>query len=152
MSHSGQSLARVSALCEGCGRTRLKKCPKSPGITHGSLLGSRLTHCYRCSVTITTVLVICGKLNTSIRSRCLMIPTPLRVRMHEVQQDTTTILQMSEVTYNVDLPDALFDPQRLRTTVVSPLRQPYRAQAQRHVSEVQAIPNANSAPGAVRDK
>ena len=39
MSHSGQSLARVSALCEGCGRTRLKKCPKSPGITHGSLLG-----------------------------------------------------------------------------------------------------------------
>jgi len=80
------------------------------------------------------------------------IPTPLRVRMHEVQQDTTTILQMSEVTYNVDLPDALFDPQRQRTTVVSPLRQPYRAQAQRHVSEVQAIPNANSAPGAARDK
>jgi hypothetical protein len=73
-------------------------------------------------------------------------------RMHDVQQDTTTVLQMSEVTYNVDLPDALFDPQQLRTTVVSPLWQPYRAQARRHVSEVQATPNANSAPGAARGK
>jgi hypothetical protein len=73
-------------------------------------------------------------------------------RMPDVQQDTTTVLQMSEVTYNVDLPDALFDPQRLRTTVVSPLWQPYRAQARRHVLEVQAIPNANSTPGAARDK
>lgn len=58
-------------------------------------------------------------------------PTPLRVRMHDMQQDTTTLLQMSEVTYNVELPDEMFDPQRLRATVASPVWQPYRAQARR---------------------
>lgn len=55
------------------------------------------------------------------------IPTPLRIRMHDVQQDSTTELQMSEVRYDVELPDALFDPRRLRETVTSSLWQPYRA-------------------------
>lgn len=56
------------------------------------------------------------------------VPTPLRIRMHDVQRDSTTELQMSEVRYDVELPDVLFDPQRLRETVTSSLWQPYRAQ------------------------
>lgn len=58
------------------------------------------------------------------------VPTPLRVRMHDVQADSTTELQMSEVRYDVELPDALFDPEQLRTAVDSPLWKPYRAYTQ----------------------
>jgi outer membrane lipoprotein-sorting protein len=56
------------------------------------------------------------------------VPTPLRVRMLEVQQDTSTELRMSEVRYDVELPDELFEPRRLREAIHSPLWQPYRAQ------------------------
>jgi hypothetical protein len=54
------------------------------------------------------------------------IPTPLRIRMHDLQADSTTELQMSEVRYDVEVPDALFDPEQLRAAVTSPLWEPYR--------------------------
>jgi outer membrane lipoprotein-sorting protein len=56
------------------------------------------------------------------------VPTPLRIRMHDLQQGTMTEVQMSEVRFDVDLPAPLFQPQRLREAVTSPLWQPYRAQ------------------------
>ena len=45
------------------------------------------------------------------------IPTPLHIRMRDVQQDTGTDVTFSEVRYDVDLPDTLFDPERLPQTV-----------------------------------
>lgn len=53
------------------------------------------------------------------------IPTPLRIRMLDVQQDSSTELQMSEVRYDVELPDELFDPKRLPDVMTLPLWQPY---------------------------
>ncbi len=54
------------------------------------------------------------------------VPTPLQVRMHDRQQGTTTELQVSEIRFDVDLPDALFQPQRLHEAATSPLWQAYR--------------------------
>jgi outer membrane lipoprotein-sorting protein len=68
------------------------------------------------------------------------VPTPLRIRMHDVQQDSTTELHMSEVRYDVELPDALFDPQQLRETVTSSLWQPYRAQIAQDTTP-EGVPN-----------
>lgn len=56
------------------------------------------------------------------------VPTPLRIRMVNVQQNTTTEFKMSEVRYDADVPDELFDPQRLPQAVTSPLWRPYGAQ------------------------
>ena len=58
--------------------------------------------------------------------------------MHDVQTDSTTMLQMTEVTYNVTLPDEMFDPKQLRTTVASPVWQPYRAPVQKGTATAQA--------------
>lgn len=56
------------------------------------------------------------------------VPTPLRIRMQDLQQGRTTELQVSEIRFDVDLPDALFQPQRLHEAAISPLWQPYRTQ------------------------
>jgi outer membrane lipoprotein-sorting protein len=56
------------------------------------------------------------------------VPTPLRIRMHDRQQGTTTELQMSKVRFDVDLPNTLFQPQQLREVITSPLWQPSRTQ------------------------
>jgi hypothetical protein len=56
------------------------------------------------------------------------VPTPLQIRMQDLQQGTTTELQLREVRFDVDLPDTLFQPQRLHEVAPSPLWQPYRTQ------------------------
>jgi outer membrane lipoprotein-sorting protein len=45
------------------------------------------------------------------------IPTPLQIRMHDVQQGTSTEITYSEVQYGIDVPDTFFDPQHLPQTV-----------------------------------
>jgi outer membrane lipoprotein-sorting protein len=57
------------------------------------------------------------------------VPTPLQIRMLDKQQNTSTEFQVSEVHYDVDVPDALFDPQRLAQAVTSSLWQPFVARA-----------------------
>ncbi len=57
------------------------------------------------------------------------VPTPLRTRMQDVQQKTSTELNVSEVRYNVDIPDALFDPEGLPQVAAHPLWQAYSSQA-----------------------
>lgn len=44
-------------------------------------------------------------------------PTPLRIRMHDVRQDTMTHLIVSNVRTDVELPDELFDPEHLPQAV-----------------------------------
>lgn len=56
------------------------------------------------------------------------VPTPLWIRMQDLQQGTTTELQLKEVRFDVDLPDTLFQPQRLREVATSPLWRPYHTQ------------------------
>ncbi|MGH7965268.1 MAG: outer membrane lipoprotein-sorting protein [Candidatus Binatia bacterium] len=53
------------------------------------------------------------------------IPTPLLIRMQDVQQGTSTEFRVSEVQTNVDVPDALFDPKQLPQAADSPLWQGY---------------------------
>ncbi|MEW6297928.1 MAG: outer membrane lipoprotein-sorting protein [Thermodesulfobacteriota bacterium] len=55
-------------------------------------------------------------------------PTPLRVRMHDVRQDTVTELRVSDVRTDVELPDELFDPDQLPEVIGSPLWQDYSPQ------------------------
>jgi outer membrane lipoprotein-sorting protein len=45
------------------------------------------------------------------------VPTPLRIRMTDVQGGTSTEINVSEVRYGVDIPDAVFDPERLPQVV-----------------------------------
>jgi hypothetical protein len=56
------------------------------------------------------------------------VPTPLRIRMHDVQENRETELQMSEVRYDVELSNTLFDPERLPEVATLPLWRPYRTQ------------------------
>ena len=49
------------------------------------------------------------------------VPTPLHVRRHDVQTDSTTALPMTEVTYDVTLPEEMCDPKQFRTTVAAPV-------------------------------
>jgi outer membrane lipoprotein-sorting protein len=56
------------------------------------------------------------------------IPTPLHIRMHDVQQDSNTDVTFSEVHYGADLPEALFDSEHLPQTVESRWWQPSTAQ------------------------
>ena len=53
------------------------------------------------------------------------IPTPLRIRMVDVQQEGSTELLMSGVRYDVELPDELFDPAGLPQVIASPLWDPF---------------------------
>jgi outer membrane lipoprotein-sorting protein len=45
------------------------------------------------------------------------IPTPLHIRMQDLQQNTRTDVTFSNVRYGVELPPTLFDPQQLPQTV-----------------------------------
>ena len=49
------------------------------------------------------------------------IPTPLRIRMLDVQQQGSTELLLSGVRYDVELPDELFDPDGLPQVIAAPL-------------------------------
>ena len=48
------------------------------------------------------------------------IPTPLVMEIRDVQQNTHTTFRMDHVRYAEDIPDSLFDPAHLRTTVGVP--------------------------------
>lgn len=50
-------------------------------------------------------------------------PTPLRIRVQNVQEDVSSELRVSEVRYDVQIPDALFDPDRLPEVAHDPLWQ-----------------------------
>jgi hypothetical protein len=49
------------------------------------------------------------------------VPTPLSMRMENVQEGSSTELEVTSVRYGVDLPDALFDPTRLDRALASPV-------------------------------
>jgi hypothetical protein len=49
------------------------------------------------------------------------VPTPLALRMEDRQSGGSTDIVVSDVRYDVDLPDALFDPAHLRDAAASPL-------------------------------
>lgn len=53
------------------------------------------------------------------------VPTPLRIRMNDVQAGTSTEINVSEVRYGVDIPDAVFDPERLPQVVTHSLWKGY---------------------------
>ena len=52
------------------------------------------------------------------------VPTVLRIRMEDRQQNTSTELRVSEVGYDATIPDDLFDPQRLPQASKHPLWTP----------------------------
>jgi hypothetical protein len=52
------------------------------------------------------------------------VPTVLRMRMEDRQQNTSTELRVSEVRYDATIPDDLFDPQRLPQASKHPLWTP----------------------------
>jgi hypothetical protein len=57
------------------------------------------------------------------------VPTPLRIRMNDVQEHSSTELNVSEVRYGVDIPDAVFDSERLPQVVAHSLWQGYSSHA-----------------------
>jgi hypothetical protein len=56
-------------------------------------------------------------------------PTVLHALMKDVQAQTSTDLVVSEVRYDVDVPDAIFDPLKLGQLADHPLWQPVAAPA-----------------------
>ena len=57
------------------------------------------------------------------------IPTPLRIRMQDLQAKTSTELDVSEVRYDVDIPDSVFDPEHLPELAEHPLWNAYGSRA-----------------------
>ena len=57
------------------------------------------------------------------------VPTAIRIQMKDVQGKSTTELRVTDVRYNVDVPDALFDPLKLSTAANSPVWQSTTASA-----------------------
>jgi uncharacterized protein len=55
------------------------------------------------------------------------VPTLLHIRMNDVQAGTSTEINVSEVRYGVDIPDAVFDPERLPQVVTHSLWKGYSA-------------------------
>jgi len=51
------------------------------------------------------------------------VPTPTRIEMKDLQGKTSTVQQIDNVSYAVDLPDALFDPMKLPIAADSPVWQ-----------------------------
>ena len=49
------------------------------------------------------------------------VPTPIRIQMKDLQGKSSTELRVSDVNYDVKIPDALFDPLRLSTAANSPV-------------------------------
>ena len=56
-------------------------------------------------------------------------PTVLHVLMKDVQAQTSTDLAVSEVRYDVDVPDSIFDPMKMGQLADHPLWQPAAAPA-----------------------
>jgi hypothetical protein len=56
------------------------------------------------------------------------VPTPLRMQMEDLQGKSCTDLRVSDVRYDVDVPDALFDPMELSVAASSPAWQSALAQ------------------------
>lgn len=57
------------------------------------------------------------------------VPTPIRIQMKDLQGKSSTEIRVSDVRYNVEVPDALFDPMKLPTAAGSPVWQSANAQA-----------------------
>jgi hypothetical protein len=57
------------------------------------------------------------------------VPTPIRIQMKDLQGKSSTEIRVSDVRYNVEVPDVLFDPMKLSTAASSPAWQRSRAQA-----------------------
>ncbi len=51
------------------------------------------------------------------------MPTPTRIEMKDLQAKTSSVQQIDNVSYTVDLPDALFDPMKLPIATDSPVWQ-----------------------------
>jgi outer membrane lipoprotein-sorting protein len=51
------------------------------------------------------------------------VPTPIRIQMQDLQGKSSTAIRVSDVSYDVELPDALFDPLKLPTAANSPVWQ-----------------------------
>jgi outer membrane lipoprotein-sorting protein len=51
------------------------------------------------------------------------VPTPIRIQMRDLQGKSRTELHLSDVRYDVDIPDALLDPRQLPTAASSPIWQ-----------------------------
>ena len=56
------------------------------------------------------------------------VPTPLKIKMKDVEDDTSTELTLREVDYDADIPDAIFSPKELLNVAAHPLWQGYRSQ------------------------
>ena len=56
------------------------------------------------------------------------VPTPIRIVMKDLQAKTSTMQQIDNVKYDVELPDALFDPMKLPIAADSPIWQSFGAQ------------------------
>jgi outer membrane lipoprotein-sorting protein len=57
------------------------------------------------------------------------VPTPIRIQMKDLPGKSSTELRVSDVRYNVEVPDALFDPMQLPTAASSPAWQSSHAPA-----------------------
>ena len=51
------------------------------------------------------------------------VPTPIRIQMKDLLSKSSTELHMNDIRYNVEVPDALFDPVNLPTAANSPVWQ-----------------------------
>jgi len=49
------------------------------------------------------------------------VPTPIRIHMKDLQGKSSTEIRVSDVRYDAQIPDELFDPQQLATAVGSPV-------------------------------
>ena len=49
------------------------------------------------------------------------VPTPLRLRMVDKHEGGSTEINVSEVRYDIDIPDSLFDRAHLREAAASPI-------------------------------
>jgi len=57
------------------------------------------------------------------------VPTPIRIEMKDVQAQTSSVQQIDNVKYEVEIPDALFDPMKLAIAADSPVWQASGGQA-----------------------
>jgi outer membrane lipoprotein-sorting protein len=49
------------------------------------------------------------------------VPTPIRVRVEDVQSGDWTEIKVTDVNYDIQVPDEIFDPAKLREVVANPL-------------------------------
>lgn len=57
------------------------------------------------------------------------VPTPIRIQMNDLQGKSNTEIRVSDVRYNVEVPDILFDPVKLPMAASSPVWQSSNSQA-----------------------